>query len=161
MKKVFSILMVALMGLALCTMVSCTNEWVDLGLPSGTMWKNVNEVNAADTVYNFYTYDEAVAAFGDVLPTKEQLEELKDNCQWTWTGSGYTVTGPNGHSIFLPAAGYRRCDGRVLNVGSDGSYWSSTPNGSDDAWGLDFGSGEVYMGGYYRCYGGSVRLVQD
>ena len=188
MKKVLSILMVALMGLALCTTVACNkddnsttntenngggnnnggnnggnvnNVWVDLGLPSGTKWKNANEVNAADTVYNFYTYDEALAAFGSALPTKEQWEELKNNCQWTWNGSGCTVTGPNGHSIVLPAAGYRDCNGRVGNVGSDGYYWSTTPNGSDYAWRFGFNSGGAGMGYYDRSFGGSVRLVQD
>ena len=161
MKKVFSILMVALMGLALCTMFSCNNEWVDLGLPSGTKWKNANEVNVADTVYNFYTYDEAVAAFGDALPTKEQWEELKDNCQWTWNDSGYTVTGPNGHSIVLPAAGGRYGGGGVDRVGSRGIYWSSTPGGSDVARALYFDSGEVRIGYDLRRIGYSVRLVQD
>ena len=28
----------------------------------------------------------------------------------------------------LPAAGYRNCNGDVNNVGSNGNYWSSTPN---------------------------------
>ena len=189
MKKVFSILMVALMGLALCTTVACTKDdnntnntennggnngsnnggdtiivdsaYVDLGLPSGTKWKNANEVNAADTVYDFYTYAEAVAAFGDALPTKEQYEELKDSCQWTWNGSGYTVTGPNGHSIDLPAAGYRNCSGNVHYVGSYGYYWSSTPYGSDDAWYLYWRSGEVGMGNDRRCLGLTVRLVKN
>ena len=62
-------------------------EYVDLGLPSGTKWKNENEVNTADAVYDFYTYDEAVAAFGNALPTKEQFQELKDSCRWSWMGT--------------------------------------------------------------------------
>ena len=179
MKKVFSILMVALMGLALCVTAACnkddnstnntenngggsTGEYVDLGLPSGTKWKNANEVNAADAEYNFYTYDEAVAAFGNALPTREQLDELRSRqLTWTWNGRGYTVTGPNGHSIFLPAAGFRYCSGDVNYVGSDGYYWSSTPNGSADAWYLNFSSGGVGMGYYYRCDGRSVRLVHN
>ena len=41
------------------------------------------------------------------MPTKEETEELVDNCTWTWGKykgiSGYQVTGPNGNSIFLPA----------------------------------------------------------
>ena len=173
MKKVFSILMVALMGLALCTTVACnkddgdngggsTEEYVDLGLPSGTKWKNANEVNAADAEYNFYTYDEAVAAFGDALPTGEQLKELKDSCQWTWNGSGYTVTGPNGHSIVLPAAGFRNNLGGVYHVGAHGFYWSSTPNGPTDAWCIHFLSGGVNMDYDSFCgYGHSVRLVKN
>ena len=127
--------------------------YVDLGLSSGTYWKETNESG-------FYNYDNAVSKFGNKLPTKEQLEELKNECEWTWTGNGYKVTGPNGESITLPVAGYRYCNGGVSGVGSRGYYWSSTPDDSDYAWGLGFYSSEVYMGNYSRCYGLSVRLVQ-
>ncbi|HJJ45480.1 MAG TPA: hypothetical protein O0Y17_00165 [Methanocorpusculum sp.] len=43
--------------------------YVDLGLPSGTLWKDKNESGG------FYTYDEAMKAFGNNLPTMEQFEE--------------------------------------------------------------------------------------
>ena len=135
--------------------VAVYSEYIDLGLPSGTLWKEANETD------KYYTYEEAVDRFGDQLPTKEQCEELKDKCQWTWNGSGYEVTGPNGNSIFLPVAGYRDCDGDVRVAGSYGGYWSSTPGGSEEAWSLSFDSGGVYMGSDYRCLGRSVRLVQD
>lgn len=129
--------------------------FVDLGLPSGTLWKDKNEESS------LYTYEQAMSKFGDKLPTREQFEELINKCQWSWTGSGYKITGPNGNSITLPAAGYRSCSGSVYNVGSYGYYWSSTPDGSDDAWYLRFGSGSVGMISGSRCYGHSVRLVQD
>ncbi|MBQ6726550.1 MAG: hypothetical protein IJQ89_08245, partial [Bacteroidales bacterium] len=103
----------------------------------------------------------AMAAFGNKLPTKEQFMELRNSCDWTWTGMGYKVVGSNGNSIVLPAAGYRNCDGDVGSVGSLGSYWSSTPYGSEDAWSLYFYSGAVGMSDNYRCNGLSVRLVQD
>lgn len=130
--------------------------YVDLGLPSGTYWKNANE--GGD--YTRYTYDEAVRKFGNKLPTKQQFEELNNKSTWTWTGSGYKVIGPNGNSIYLPAAGYRDCSGDVHIVGTYGSFWSSTPIDSNYAWNLDFDSDEVGM--YYpnRCSGLSVRLVQ-
>ena len=128
--------------------------YVDLGLPSGTLWKDKNE-------NGFFTYDEAVSRFGSSLPSKERLEELNSECKWEWYGSGYKVTGPNGNSIMLPASGYRYCDGSVDSVGSDGGYWSSTPEDSDGAWGLGFFSGGVNVGGDSRCGGQSVRLVQD
>ena len=123
-------------------------------MPSGTIWKNFNATG-------FYTYDEAVSQFGSRLPTKEQWEELKSECQWSWTGSGYKVTGPNGSSITLPAAGCRSCDWSVSSVGSGGGYWSSTPYGSDRAWYLRFNSGGVGTYSSTRCSGRSVRLVQD
>ena len=128
--------------------------YTDLGLPSGTIWKNFNATG-------FYTYGEAVSQFGSRLPSKEQWEELKAECQWAWTGSGYKVTGPNGNSITLPAAGGRGCSGSVDYVGPYGYYWSSTPKDSDHAWYLDFSSGGVHMSHSGRCFGHSVRLVQD
>ena len=141
-------------GSATSSNTEASTGYTDLGLPSGTIWKNFNATG-------FYTYDEAVSQFGSRLPTKEQWEELKAECQWSWTGSGYKVTGPNGNSITLPATGSRDCGGRVYSVGSSVYYWSSTPDGSDYAWNLVFGSGGVSMYNYNRCFGFSVRLVQD
>lgn len=128
--------------------------YVDLGLPSGTLWKDKNE-------NGFYDYDAAVRSFGSNLPTKEQLVELKNSCQWSWNGSGYKVVGPSGESIVLPAAGCRNCYGGVYDVGSIGYYWSSTPGDSSHAWKLYFYSGRVLVDDGGRCNGLSVRLVQD
>jgi hypothetical protein len=139
--------------------------YMDLGLPSGTLWKDKNESG-------FYDCDAAVRAFGSSLPTKEQWEELKTKCDWEWDSSekGYYVKGTNGESIFLPASGGRNCDGDVYGVGASGRYWSSAPNGSKYAWSLYFESyawspyfesPEVRMEYDRRCYGRSVRLVQS
>ena len=57
-------------------------------------------------------YDAAAANWGGDwrMPTVAEMWELINNCTWTWTTqngvSGYNVEGPNGNSIFLPAAGY-------------------------------------------------------
>ena len=64
-------------------------------------------------------------------------------------------------AVFLPAAGYRYCGVGVSSVGSYGNYWSSTPNGSDDAYYLFFYSDRVGINYDNRCDGGSVRLVKD
>lgn len=134
-------------------------EYVDLGLPSGTLWKNANEGGN----YTLYTYDEAVSEF-DNLPTKEQLEELNNKCKWEWATQnevkGHKVTGPNGKSIFLPAAGYSLRDGSVYDKSMNGTYWSSTPHGSNDAWYLVFNSSGANMNYLGRCNGRSVRLVK-
>ena len=139
-------------------------EYIDLGLRSGTLWKNANEENEYD-YYDFFTFDEAVGTFGDKLPTKEHFEELKAYCQWTWTDNGYKVVGPNGNYIVLPAAGWRDNYGNIIGVGSVGDYWSSTPSVSElnDAWSLNFDSCYVRLGDYgrRRNYGHSVRLVQN
>ena len=50
--------------------------YTDLGLPSGTIWKNFNSTG-------LYNYDQAVSTFGNSLPTKEQWEELKKECHWS------------------------------------------------------------------------------
>ena len=101
------------------------------------------------------------------MPTIEEQQELVDYCTWKWTKvngkNGYTVTGPNGNSIFLPAAGDR--DGSdFFNAGSYGYYWSSSltrnlTRNSYYACSLYFGSGGASM--YYnrRIYGQSVRPV--
>ena len=43
------------------------------------------------------------------MPTRDDIQELKDNCSWEWavvdSVPGYKVTGSNGNSIFLPAGG--------------------------------------------------------
>lgn len=145
-------------AVALC--LSSYAQYVDLGLPSGTKWKSVNEAGDENV---FYTYDEAVKAFGDKLPTKEQLEELHYYCKWEYLKDkqAYKITGLNGNFIVLPAAGGRNCDGNVYNVGSYGYYWSSTPYASEYARSLYFNSGYVFMLSRYRCSGQSVRLVQD
>lgn len=126
--------------------------YVDLGLTSGTLWKDKNESGG------FYTYDEAMKVFGNNLPTMEQFEELKYSCNWTWTGNGYKVVGPSGASITLPAAGYRY-GSDVYYVGSNGRYLSSTPSGSDYAYNLVFDSGKYGVYDNNRAYGRSVRLV--
>ena len=132
---------------------------MDLGLSSGTMWKSSNEMNP-DGENGFYDYNLAMNLFEKNMPTKEQWMELVNECKWTWTGMGYRITGVNNNSITLPAAGYRYCDGSVENVGSYGDYWSSTPDGSEYAWGLYFNSSEVHVYHNRRCYGQSVRLVR-
>lgn len=130
--------------------------YVDLGLPSGTKWK-------ADNEGGYYDYDSAMETFGSQLPTKEQFEELISLCTYTWDadrkGANFTST-VNGKSIFLPGAGQRDCDGFVDYVGSSGVYWSSTPDGSDLAWMLNFAGG-VYIIHFPRCYGYPVRFVQN
>ena len=98
------------------------------------------------------------------MPTKAEQDELRNNCTWTWTTqkgvNGYKVTGPNGNSIFLPAAGYRSGTG-VNNRGSYGFYWSSSlrSNNSGNAYYLSFDSGNFYWNLGGRCPGHSVRPV--
>ena len=76
---------------------------------------------------------------------------------------GYKVTGPNGNSIFLPAAGCM-CESTLSRDGSYGYYWSSSlytddPDDPDNAYYVDFRSGRMYRYRSYRDNGLSVRPV--
>ena len=60
----------------------------------------------------------------------------------------------------VPAAGYRN-GSSLNNAGSNGNYWSSTPNesNSNNAWNLNFNSSEYNMNNNNRNNGQSVRPV--
>ena len=112
-------------------------------------------------------YDVARAQWGGSwrLPTKSEIQELKEQCKWKWITvgghKGYRVIGSNGNSIFLPAAGYR--DGTsVCGQGSNGLYWSGTHEDSGfRAYYLGFYDSNVYWGYHYCHFGYSVRPVSE
>ncbi len=187
--------------------------YVDLGLPSGTLWAtcNVGADSPEDygdyfawgetspkTIYNWSTYkygsdddeltkyctkssygrvdnktvldpsdDAATANWGSSwrMPTQAEIRELAERCTWTWTThngvNGQLVVGPNGNSIFLPAAGYR-VGTSLVKAGSDGGYWSSSLNLDNPyyAYYLVFNSGFYDWYYYDRFYGFSVRPVR-
>ena len=100
------------------------------------------------------------------MPTKAEQDELRNNCTWTWTTlngvNGYRVTGPNGNSIFLPAAGYRYGTG-VVSRGGYGGCWSGSlySNNSNSAYYLSFYGSYYDWNNFNRCYGQSVRPVSE
>ncbi len=195
------------------------HDWVDLGLPSGTLWatRNVGAsapeefgdyfawgetepkdhydwstykwCNGSDTtltkycIHSHYGYngfvdnkaeldpkdDAAYVNWGPSwrMPTIEQQQELINNCSFVWATqngvNGRLFTGPNGNTLFLPAAG-GRWDGSLYYVGSYGYYWSRTLytcfSCSDLAYTLDFTSGYVDCDGDNRIIGFTVRAVR-
>ena len=99
------------------------------------------------------------------IPTKAEMDELLNQCTWTWTTvngtQGFTVTGKNGNSIFLPAAG-QKVDGKYYNKGRVGYYWTSTLSSSSGyAKGLYMYSSERDYKNYSRINGHSIRAVYD
>lgn len=115
-------------------------------------------------------YDAATENWGGSwrMPTKDEIEELLGNCTWTWTTEnsikGYLVMGDNGNTIFLPAAGYYM-EETLCNAGSQGHYWSSTPDeeeGGTRPYLLYFKSTRHYTENTYLSYlGCSVRPVTE
>ncbi len=80
-------------------------------------------------------------------PTLEQLQELVEECNWERTQRngvyGYLVTGRNGKSMFMPAAGGR--SSRLYNDGRCAYYWSRTLCSSNKLTLEAAGQGEAYI----------------
>ena len=107
------------------------------------------------------------------VPTLAELQSLTNTTfvKYEWitrngVRGGKFTDRSNGNCIFLPAAGYRGHynDGVVYEVGSSGSYWSSTQNGSYNysAYCLFFYIiVEGNNNGYHKSYGLKVRPVAD
>lgn len=150
------------------------HEYVDLGLPSGTLWATCNVgANKPEEYGDYFAWDEGKTAAvqwgkGWGMPSKEQWKELKGNTKSTWTTrngvKGRLFTSKkNGQSLFLPSAGFRWND-ELDYAGSNGYYWSSSlyTDNPNLACGFDFGSYDTYVGSYYYRYGGlSVRAVRS
>lgn len=170
--------------------------YVDLGLPSGTLWADRNIGAPSPWDYgNYFAWGEVSdrpqytektsatygkAGIGDIsgnpsmdaasakwksgwrLPTKSECEELISECSWTWQKhkgrAGYVVTGPNGKSIFLPAAGLNY-NYESLGKGDNGGYQCGLPQGTDNAYGLSFDRLKPVVSYNYRYYGRSIRPV--
>jgi hypothetical protein len=98
------------------------------------------------------------------MPLKDDMNELRYYCTWEWTSLngvvGCRVTGPNGNSIFLPAAGSRN-GASLSSTGESGNYWSSTHGEYEDydAFYLYFHGGIRYKSCNLRDNGQSVRPV--
>ena len=100
------------------------------------------------------------------MPTKDECQELLDNCDVTWLSSymGKGMAGRlytsrvNGNSVFFPAAG--KCNNSsVGDVGSYGTYWSASWKSSSRAWELYLNSERQSLVSSNRYYGYSVRGV--
>lgn len=116
-------------------------------------------------------YDVAHVKWGGswVMPSKEQQDELRNNCTLEWT----TVNGVNGRkftskinggSIFLPAAGGRWYS-ELNYAGRYGNYWSSTlyedyEYNESYAYYLSFSNYYASWGNNGRGNGLSVRPVR-
>ena len=190
------------------------HEYVDLGLPSGTLWAtcNVGATSPEDLgdyfawgetapkqIYDMENYkwynsasdkltkyctddkygtvdlktellpedDAAYVNWGPVwrMPTLEQQQELIERCTWQLVERngvyGRLVTGPNGNTLFLPAADYRD-DNSHNNARSIGAYWSRTLDSGYPS-GLYFRNFDwesVYLFSHIRSQGFTVRPVR-
>jgi uncharacterized protein (TIGR02145 family) len=89
------------------------------------------------------------------LPT--EAEWVAERATW----SSNNAVGAFASLLKLPVAGYRDLSfGSLYNVGSRGSYWSSTVDGAYSR-NLYFYSSYALMNGDYRADGRSVRCIKD
>ena len=100
------------------------------------------------------------------MPTKEDFQELYDNCTSVWTElngvAGRLFTSQvNGNSIFFPAAG--EYDGTTLGGrGTGGFYWASSYSSTLYAYYMNVNSSEVIpQNTNNRRNGFSVRAVAE
>ena len=169
------------------------HDYVDLGL--SVVWATCNigaskpsdygnyyawgeaETKSEYTEENSATYGKDDFTFHDAaaenwggswrMPTKDEFQELIDNCTWQWTTvgghNGYMITSEkNGNSIFLPAAGHRS-DPQFDDADEWGLYWSSSPSESNSnfAYNLLFFSGNHRVDWDGRDRGKSIRPVSE
>ena len=95
---------------------------------------------------NIYKTDRDVAnkVYGSwvTMPTIDEFEELFTECKKEWVEqdgvAGYKLTGPNGNSIFLPAAG-SRTQTTISGEGVNGYYLSGSINASDSKFAMAYG----------------------
>ena len=97
------------------------------------------------------------------IPTVYDLDELYNYCSWQYNEiiGGYLLTGPNGNSIYLPAAGYYS-DDLISGQGEYGSYWTKSLDNTfapDRAWALFFDTENANIENTYRNTGRTVRPV--
>lgn len=137
---------------------------------------NIGRYNQTDGLTRLQPQDDAATQIlGDSwrMPTLAELKELCIRCTWTWAPAGavgplagYHVAGPNGNSIFLPAAGYHEdYFGDTLKaVNQVLHYWSTdlTTGNFNEAQSLFFNVNgmrgpEFESNG--RCDGFSIRPV--
>ena len=79
--------------------IAAQTGYIDLGLPSGMKWK----AQAEPTTCSF---NMANLLYANYLPSKQDFEELKENCTWEFVNveghrGAYIATGKNGHKLYV------------------------------------------------------------
>jgi hypothetical protein len=106
----------------------------------------LNSMNPADyaSTSTYRTEDDLAYNYTGhkgTLPSAADFEELFSLCTSEWTTqdgvSGYKLTGPNGNSIFLPAAGARTAN-EVAGEGTQGNYLTGTINSSNNQFAVSY-----------------------
>ena len=102
------------------------------------------------------------------VPTRNEWKSITGwsnvaGATWVTNSTNYSSGKMVGSDLYLPAAGYREIsDGSLSSRGYFGDYWSSTENGSSNAYHLYFDSSNVISDfNSPRNYGLSVRCIKE
>lgn len=115
-------------------------KWYDEVRERYTKYNNQSYHGIVDNKTNLESSDDvACMTWGNTwhIPTKEEAEELLNNCSWQKTNNfsdsgvtGYVgISKNNGNTIFLPAAGCYIVNG-IEDAGRDAYYWCSSLSNS-------------------------------
>lgn len=149
--------------------VSVGSEFVDLGLPSGTLWSS--DYVKDDKANAIYVTQEGSADYE--IPTYEQFKELMDECKWDqktekkWTewGNYYyhdwaICLGPNGNKITFEKTGlYEATDS--LTRTSEIFFWLNDKEYfHNNCASITFDSLNIGSENMFSGYKLSIRLVK-
>ena len=134
-------------------------EYVDLGLPSGTLW--AKEFENKDGKPQYLPYD---IAKNMNLPTEEQLNELINECKWTMELGDFCCIGPNGTCLYFNRNGYYQAK-LILSSPNDAIFWiiDNEDNGNFKMAGRFFNKNNNAFpssSNYFSGYKLPVRLVR-
>ena len=141
-------------------------SWINYKWSDGSE-QNITKYNATDGLTTLLPEDDAAHVNwggGWRMPSDAELTELRNYCSWEWTSingeNGYRVTGPNGNSIFFPAAGFYYVNG-LTTVNNHGDFWSNSCTASNIKGALHvyFYSNQVLRSTSSRYYGFPIRPV--
>ena len=141
-------------------------EYVDLGLPSGTLWA-ADYVKSDDGSRAYIPYGQAEPLN---IPTKEQWLELKESCKYGVVRDGGSVSklifkGPNGNILSFETTGYIAVSDKFSS--NSICFWikSEYEEGSLEReavaiYGYDHICGHEHIDQIFIGYGLPVRLVK-
>lgn len=118
----FAVAAMAVLGAQAQNMVN-GHEYVDLGLPSGTLWATMN-VGASSPTDCGTEYSDTSFGWGDywVLPTEEQWNELVSNCTVTHNGTAAMAQYSNIYFTFTS-------NSNSNSIVTPGYIWDNTETG--------------------------------
>ena len=93
-------------------------EYIDLGLPSGTLWSSDFEKNSNKLIYAPYESTKFLE-----IPTLEQCTELFSNCRFSNKEGVVYCLGPNGKYIKFDFAGYKVIENEPATYTTASVFW--------------------------------------